>query len=437
MFWQHVLSAIQTCKKSGAYMKARYWENALSLRMNGDSYILRNIASKGNPFLIVSQTPRSESHVSFQQVESRNASQYASSTCGSNQRGDAEEANVFSSICDLLDNEYVAVPPIATDSVNNVLVKWTYRLLSVMLKLPLVVEDVTKIFRDLCDLYFITSFRLCAGNVKNEKIILGIEPPSPVVSQEILEQGLRSPRINLKKESSSFMGFGRRPSNSSMGHHRRGSGRGGSGRGSGSPAANFRNVEAEMCAPLPSEALVISELRDFVTAGQENLKTVVKLEKLEQRLMDPIPETAIDADFIVELVHVLKKRQATAWSCLIVAALLDVTCRQAEQTLSRSFLNEMIGVNGSQASAEAEESNSLLNSLASYSKKVSHVAPYMVKLSSRIACVHALLGERVVKEVRRSQSRRICIASFADNFIDAPHYKGHCGRPCVGKIKTQ
>jgi hypothetical protein len=163
-------------------------------------------------------------------------------------------------------------------------------------------------------------------------------------------------------------------------------------------------VEAELCAPLPSESSDIVQLRDFIIAGQINLENVVKLGKLQNRLRDPVPQSAVDAEFIAELVHTLKKRQATAWSCLLVAALFDVTRRHAEQVLTFSFLNEMLGVNGSQATSENEESISLLDSLASYSKTVSQVAPFMVNLSSRIACAHAIMGERIVKEVRLVQT---------------------------------
>lgn len=368
--------------------RTRYWQNELSTRANGDAAVLTTIKSHGNPFL--TQAPISQivnSHVSFDSAENRSTAPLRSETAN-------EDSDLFSTICGLIDNDHAVIPAIATDSVKSVLVKWASRLLSVMFKLPLVVDDVTKIIRDLCDLYFITAFRLCAGNAKNEKIILGVEPVAPIISQEHLEQGIRSPRSSLKKETSGFMGFGRRPSNSSLGHQRRGSGR-----GSGSPTAISPHVEAEMCAPLPSETEDISQLRDFIVAGQVNLENVVKLSKLEQRLRDPTPQTGVDEEFIVELVHVLKKRQATAWSCYLVAAILNVTWRHAEQTLTFSFLNEMIGVSGSQATAEDEESVSLLDTLASYSKTVIQVTPIMVKLSSRIACAHAIMGGLAVKEV--------------------------------------
>jgi len=312
---------------------------------------------------------------------------------------EGKESDLFSTICGLVDRDHAVMPAIATDSVNNVLVKWAYRLSTVMLKLPLVVDDVTKIFRDLCDLYFITAFRLCAGNEKNEKIILGLERPLSIISQEELEQGVRSPRSSFKKESTGFMGFGRRPSNSRIGRPRRR----GSARASGSPTVMSCNAEAELCAPLPSESSNVSQLRDFIVAGQINLENVVKLGKLEQRLKDPVPQSGIDAEFVVELVHVLKKRQATAWSCLLVAALLDVTRRNAEQALTSSFLNVMLGVSGSQATSEDEESVSLVDSLASYSKSVTHAAPYLVKLSSRIACAHAIMGGQIVQEVRLAE----------------------------------
>lgn len=414
--------------------KARYWQNELSTRTNHDSPVLGTIKSKGNPFLHRAQDPpRTDSafvdtaHVSLEPCESRNSPQRASSASN-----DAREKDLWSAICALIDNEHTVVPAISIEALNNVLVKWTSRLLSVMLKLPLVVEDVTKIFRDLCDLYFISAFRLCAGNARNEKIILGLEKAAPVISQQELEQGVRSPRAVHRRESSGFMGFGRRPSNSSMGR-----GSNGSGRGSGTPVAVPHHVEAELCAPLPSESTDTVQLRDFIVAGQINLENVVKLGKLQNRLKDPTPQSAVDKEFIAELVHTLKKRQATAWSCLLVAALLDVTRRHAEQVLTFSFLNDMLGVNGSQATAEDDEFISLLDSLASYSKTVAQVAPFMVNLSSRIACIHAIMGERIVKEVRLVQTILVQLQSAFSDSVCRCSLPGHFCRPWMGRIATQ
>lgn len=409
------MSALEGFKISDS--KERYWQNELSTRESDDCSMFATIKIKGNPFLLRAQAPRRESdfvdrdHVSLERPESKSSPQRQSSASA-----DGTEKDLLSSICKLIDNEHTVIPPIATESVNTILVKWASRLLTVMLKLPLVIEDVTKIFRDLFDLYFITAFRLCAGNGRNEKIILGLEEATPVITQEELEQGIRSPRSTPKRESSGFMGFGRRPSNSSTGHRRRGST--GSGRGSGAPTIVSCNAAADVCAPLPSDSEDISQLRDFIVDGQINLQSVVKLSKLEQRLRDPVPQSAVvDTEFIAELGLVLKKRQAIAWSCLLVAALLDVARRHIEQTLIVSFLNDMLGVNGSQATSEDEESISLLDSLVSYSETATRVAPHMVDLSSRISCVHAILGERIVTEVRlRSRAGRRASALFFLHF---------------------
>lgn len=355
---------------------------------------------KGNPFLLKAEQPSSSqcdnAFVDSDQVTLERAPNVRGIRPTESSEG--RDNDLLSCICKLIDNEHTIVPPIATESVNNVLVQWLSRLFTIMTKLPLVVEDVTKIVRDLCDLYFITAFRLCAGNERTEKLILGSEEVSPIISQEELEQGLRSPRSTPKRETSMFMGFGRRPSNSSSGHRRRGSN--GSVRSSGTPTAASQNVDGEVCAPLPSESEEVSLLRDFIVAGQVNLESVVKLDKLERRLRDPVPQSAeIDAKFIAELVHVLKKRQAIAWSCLLVAALLDVAKGRAERTLTLSFLNDMLGVDGRQATAEDEELTSLLNSLASYSKSATEAVPSLVNLCSRISCIHAIMGDRIVNEV--------------------------------------
>ena len=390
---QYLLNAIRACSVSPVEMKARYWQNSLSAQSNGESPdVLGTIKTSGNPFLLKASKVESSyingSRVSLDSNESRQPSRQ-----GSLSSDDENATKVFSSLCELLDNEHAAVPAIATEAVNSVLVKWTCRLLTVMLKLPLVVDDATKIVRDLCDLYFITVFRLCAGNGKNERIILGIDPVDPLLSQEELDQGIRSPRSSFKKEASGFMA--RLSGSSSVGHRR-----GGSGRDSGPLPVLSRHVEAEVCAPLPSSITDITMLRGFIVSGQVNLENVVKLEKLEQRLKDPSHhQSATEAEYIVELVHTLKKRQASAWSCLLVAALLDVTRGHIETTLTVSFLDEMLGVTGSQATAEHEETVSIFDSITSYSKAVADVVPHLVNVCSRIACLHAIQSGRVVNEV--------------------------------------
>jgi hypothetical protein len=394
-----LLSAIQASKQSGSEGKQRYWRNEFSVRTNcNDSSFFESISTKGNPFLSMSPGPRTgrvyKSHLSRQTPESRNVPQHQSSRERSDSLVEEQTHCLFSTICGLFDNEDDVLPTIATESASKGLIKWTARLVSVIEKLPLIADDVTKIFRDLYDLYFITAFRLCAGNAKSEKIILGIEPATPLYSHESIHES-RSPRstLNKKEAPSGFMGFGRRPSQSTIRNRR----------DMGTPTVS-RNAEADICAPLSSEARNIALLRDFIISGQDNLGTCVKLDRMDNQLKDPIPPPNIDERFVAELVDVLLKRQGAAWSCLFVAALLDVACKSVEKTLKTSFLNQMTGVNESRPTPEEtpegdEAHTTLLDSLATYSKTVSRVAPFFVKISSRIACVRAIMGGKIVKEV--------------------------------------
>ncbi len=389
------MSAVRACSVSPAEMKARYWQNALCTQSNGESRdVFGTIKTSGNPFLLKTSALTIEtSYINVSRVSlDNNESSRKPMRQGSLSSDDENASKVYSTLCELIDNEHAAVPVIATESMNSVLLKWTCRLLTVMFKLPLVIDDAAKIIQDLCDLYFITAFRLCAGNGKNEKLILGIDPVDPIISQEELDQGLRSPRTSSKKEASGFMA--RLSGSSSTGQHRRGSGR-----DPKSPAVLLRNVEAEVCAPLLSTIAEVSMLRDFIISGQVNLENVVKLDKLEQRLKDPPHQSATEAEYIVELVHTLKKRQACAWSCLLLAAILDVMRGNIETILTVSFLDEMLGVTGSQATAEHEETLSVFDSITSYSKVVVDVVPHLVNICSRIACLHVIQGRRVVNEV--------------------------------------
>jgi hypothetical protein len=117
---------------------------------------------------------------------------------------------------------------------------------------------------------------------------------------------------------------------------------------------------------------------------------------MDHQLKDPIPPPTTDGEFIAKLVDILKKRQGAAWSCLFVAALLNVACMSAKKSLKASFLTQITGVDESQPTPEEtledDEARTLLDSLATYSKTVSLVAPFIVNLSSRIACVRAIMG---------------------------------------------
>ena len=394
-----LLGAIQACKHSYAEGKQRYWQNEFTERTNHDSSSFESIPTNGNPFLSMSREPRVERVYMWnpcilrQPVESQNLQQHPTNREDSDLASEEQDHCLFSTICALLDNEDHALPTIATDSASNELIKWTARLLSVIEKLPLIADDVTKIFRDLYDLYFITAFRLCAGNTKSEKIILGIDPATPLFSHES-DHEIKSPRsiLNKKEPPSRFMGFGRRPSQPPVRNRR----------DIGTPAVS-RNAEADICAPLPSEARKVALLRDFIISGQDNLGTCVKLDRMDHQLKDPIPPPTIDAEFTLKVVDILKKRQCAAWSCLFVAALLDVACTSAEKSLKASFLNQITGVDESRPTPEETpedgEARTSLDSLATYSKTVSLVAPFLVNLSSRIACVRAILGGKMVKEV--------------------------------------
>jgi hypothetical protein len=209
----------------------------------------------------------------------------------------------------------------------------------------------------------------------------------------------------------------------------------------GTPTVS-RNAEADICAPLPSDARNTAWLRDFIISGQDNLGTCVKLDRMDNQLKDPIPPPNIEEEFVAELVNVLSKRQGAAWSCLFVAALLDVACKIAEKTLKASFLNQMTGVYESrftpEKTLEGDEAHTLLDSLASYSKKVSRVAPFFVKISSRIACVRAIMGGKIVKAVSNAQCDRVQAASthFANIVIRTFLQTDHLCRAYVGRIRV-
>ena len=63
---------------------------------------------------------------------------------------------------------------IMTQSSVNGLLKWSARLLSIGITLPMLVDDVTAAMTTLFDLYILTVFRICGHNARNEDALIGI-----------------------------------------------------------------------------------------------------------------------------------------------------------------------------------------------------------------------------------------------------------------------
>ena len=151
-----------------------------------------------------------------------------------------------------------------------------------------------------------------------------------------------------------------------------------------------RNLQADICAPLWAEKSDLSFARKFILRSQDTLKDIVLLDKVDNWVQDPVdrsgPASQDDDDkIIVKAIHNLEQRVGAAWSCLGVSAILDATCSVARSKLMQS-----------------ETGRKFVGDLATiehYTLAVFRVLPQLVRVSSRISSVRAILARRVVSEV--------------------------------------
>ena len=274
---------------------------------------------------------------------------------------------------------------LATESAANELVKWTSMLLLVSKELPMVAADVAKVMQNLCDLYFVTVFRFCTGNISFEKIVLGIDGVEPYLPAKQAESH-SSQKIQAMKGSAHFMGtFGRISSTTTRRN----------------PPIISPHIEAEMCAPLASESSYIGALRNFIKNGQNSLSGVVNLDRIEKWMVDPAYRLQDDNDqveFMCRISRILEKRQSAAWSCLFVAALVDDVCCIFGTFSTHSYLGQLLGLCLDEEKKE-EHSEPPKQLLSSYAEATVQVIPTLVDVASRVATMKAIMGRRVVSDV--------------------------------------
>ena len=278
--------------------------------------------------------------------------------------------------------------------VGHGVLKWVSRLLLIMEKLPCVIEDASKVYSNIFDLYATTIFRICAGNAGSERILLGMDPPSkPSIVSEA------STTTRSQRAASPLFGFGRRSSSQKNHLNSKSS-------ISSRPALTISaNLEAELCAPVPEEMDGLLHLRDMIQKAQTNLKTIVKLDLVDGWVSDPVPSQGDDqATFACKSARVLEKRQAASWSCIFVAAALH---------LATLIANKHI-IEDDNTNDSAREQ---LGPLESYASSFLKAVPPLVALSNRIACVRSLRAKRVVQEAS-------CFSSIKRDslFIFPSHY---------------
>jgi len=149
-----------------------------------------------------------------------------------------------------------------------------------------------------------------------------------------------------------------------------------------------RNLQADICAPLWGEKSELALTRKFIERAQGTLKDIVLIDKVNHWIDDPLdrsPDLDDDDEIVVKAIRNLEKRVGAAWGCLGVAAILEAACRVAGNQLMRSDLGQ--------------RSVKDLATIDHYAQAVFQIIPTLIRLSSRIASVRAILARRLVAEV--------------------------------------
>jgi hypothetical protein len=259
---------------------------------------------------------------------------------------------------------------LASKTALNGLARWSMRLVSIQVKLPIVSGQISNILCNLYDLYFLTVFRLCAGSSGGEAIILGNNKRSDYGFQERFPQDA-SPPVPQSATLNMTNSFGsrRRGATSEIS------------RGVTSRLVNIlvsKYCDADINAPLKSEEDGVARARKFIHRGQAALSTMVSLDQIER--WDLCNDEISRKDEMLYTAKCTEKLIAASSSCLFVACLFE-SCIQ-KMNLS------------------SEDVTSRAHSpLLKYFKQMIEAISVMHKLSSRMCATRAIMGRRVVSNV--------------------------------------
>ena len=247
-------------------------------------------------------------------------------------------------------------------SIGEGLLSWVSRLILIADKLPLVASEIGEVVKDTFDLCITTVLRLCSGNVKNERVLIGLDRPNPI--RAILEDDRRNPVPIGKRPSSPAIFFGK--------DRKRGK--------SARPQIVHPALrEVDICSPLLKDETEVSRLRKFAIRAQENLQDTVDLDSVDAWLADPEgPMVAMPC------ARMLEWKIAAAWSCFAVASLGDVCYLLASSRLSKRH-------------GSAVEKK--LQSLESYVQSLALVVATLVEFSVLFSCVKAINGQGIVSRI--------------------------------------
>jgi len=261
---------------------------------------------------------------------------------------------------------------LASKTALNGLARWSIRLVSIQIKLPLVSGQISTVLCNLYDLYFLTVFRLCAGSSGGEAIILGNNKRSDYGFQERFPQDISPPvplLLSATLNRTNSFGSRRRGATSEIS------------RGGTSRLVNIlvsKYCDADINAPLKSEKDGIARARTFIRRGQAALSKIVSLDQIERWALcnDEISRK----DEMLYTAKCTEKLIAASSSCLFVACLFE------------SCIHKM--------NLSSEDVTSRAHSpLLKYFKQMIEAISVMHNLSSRMCATRAIMGRRVVSNV--------------------------------------
>lgn len=262
--------------------------------------------------------------------------------------------------------------PIATHTSLQGLCKWTARLSAVLIKLPILVPDITIVFSNMYDLYLLTSLRLCMGDAISETIVLeGYDVSEKFIAS--LESNSYLENTPTARTGSIFFS----PSRDKRKHRNK----------QKSTKIEKRispNLEANICSPLISESESIRHLLNFTRRGQDSLAGIVNFDKVENWISDSATEEGAATT--------LEKRITAVQSCIFVAAILDSACLLLSENDHRNT--------GNGDSTEKSNYTAQIHPLEAYRISVVRITPILVSKCSLKASVRAILSKKVVSEVR-------------------------------------
>eukprot|EP00550_Attheya_septentrionalis_P001917 CAMPEP_0198287380 /NCGR_PEP_ID=MMETSP1449-20131203/6221_1 /TAXON_ID=420275 /ORGANISM="Attheya septentrionalis, Strain CCMP2084" /LENGTH=1679 /DNA_ID=CAMNT_0043985327 /DNA_START=160 /DNA_END=5199 /DNA_ORIENTATION=- len=358
----------------------RSWENHFHSNCQIHSDIFGNFLTVGNPFGACKCNKMKMS--CNESTPDTSESNVETDDYLSESKNESTGSKLYSTIVSMMEgqpdgHQYL---PLGTQSSINGLAKWTSRLLTILKKLPLIVDDVSRVISNLFDLYLLTVFRLCVGTGQNERIILGLEKSSHLNhlprDGETTGYNNNNPAasknrvLSLRQNS-----FSKKPKQQAKRQYT-------------TPPVEWslKNVEAGICTPLPKEMPNILRVREFVCRGQKSLEGMVNFDRIEGWLSSGSNFGNVDdeqelKDPGIVVGCLFEKRIGAACSSLFVAALLDVTRRVAQRNISSC------------------------DAIGSYTNSLVESVPTLFSLCTRMASLQAIDASNVVQQITVVGSR--------------------------------